>query len=117
MAVRELIAEGLLRECKVGRIDDKCDLSLPLVVVNPRKGDIEIATSQKVSLVLWHDDAKESALTLRLAPHAHTSSAPRLGKAGEIHPADRDAYRLPAGRLRACGKRNAYAIARDLRLE
>ena len=52
MAVRELIAEGLLRETKVGRIDDKCDLSLPLVVVNPRKGEIEVATSQKVSLVV-----------------------------------------------------------------
>ena len=36
--VEKLIGEGLLRECKVGRIDDKCDLSLPLVVVNPRKG-------------------------------------------------------------------------------
>ena len=73
MAVRELIAEGLLRETKVGRIDDKCDLSLPLVVVNPRKGEIEVATSQKVSLVVWHDDAKECALTLRLAPHAQVS--------------------------------------------
>ncbi len=73
MKVENLISEGLLRECKVGRIDEKCDLSLPLVVVNPRKGVIEISTPQRVSLVLWHDDAKESALTIRLAPHAHLS--------------------------------------------
>ena len=38
MSVEKLISEGLLRETKVGRIDDKSDLSLPLVVVNPRKG-------------------------------------------------------------------------------
>ncbi|MBQ5648019.1 MAG: SufD family Fe-S cluster assembly protein [Alistipes sp.] len=73
MKVENLISEGLLRECKVGRIDEKCDLSLPLVVVNPRKGEIEIATPQRVSLVLWHDDAKESALTIRLAPHTQLS--------------------------------------------
>ena len=73
MAVKKLIAEGLLRETKVGRIDDKCDLSLPLVVVNPRKGEIEVSASQRVSLVVWHDDAKESALTIRLAPHTQLS--------------------------------------------
>ncbi len=71
MKVDKLISEGLLRECKVGRIDDKCDVSLPLVVVNARKGEIEIATQQRMSLVLWHDDAKEVALTIRLAPHTH----------------------------------------------
>ncbi len=71
--VEKLITEGLLRECKVGRIDDKCDLSLPLVVRNPRKGEIEVSASQKVSLVLWHDDAKECTLTIRLAPHAQLS--------------------------------------------
>lgn len=71
--VEKLITEGLLREAKVGRIDDKCDLSLPLVVVNPRKGEIEVSASQKVSLVVWHDDAKECALTIRLAPHAQLS--------------------------------------------
>ena len=71
--VEKMIAEGLLRECKVGRIDDKCDLSLPLVVVNPRKGDIEIAASQRVSLVVWHDDAKECTLTINLTPHAQLS--------------------------------------------
>ena len=71
--VEKLITEGLLRECKVGRIDDKCDLSLPLVVRNPRKGEIEVAASQKVSLVVWHSDAKESTLTIRLAPHAQLS--------------------------------------------
>lgn len=73
MAIKELIAEGLLRETKVGRVDEGCDLSLPLVVVNPRKGEIEIATSRRVSLVVWHDDAKESALTIRLAPQAQLS--------------------------------------------
>lgn len=73
MAIEKLIAEGLLRQIKVGRIDDKCDLSTPLVVVNPRKGDIEISASQRVSLVVWHDDAKECALTVRLAPHAQLS--------------------------------------------
>ena len=71
--VEKLISEGLLRETKVGRIDEKCDLSLPLVVRNPRKGEIEVAVSQKVSLVLWHDDAKECTLTIRLAPHAQLS--------------------------------------------
>ena len=50
--VEKLIADGILREAKVGRIDDKCDLSLPLVVVNPRKGEIEVAASQRVSLVV-----------------------------------------------------------------
>lgn len=70
MMVEKLISEGLLREAKVGRIDDKCDLSLPLVVCNPRKGEIEVSTLHKVSLVVWHDDAKESTLTIRLAPHA-----------------------------------------------
>ena len=69
MVVEKLITEGLLREAKVGRIDDKCDLSLPLVVRNPRKGEIEVSASQRVSLVVWHDDAKECALTIRLAPH------------------------------------------------
>ena len=73
MAVEKLIAEGLLRQVKVGRIDDKCDLSSPLVIVNPHKGDIEIAALQRVSLVVWHDDSKECALTLRLAPHAQLS--------------------------------------------
>ena len=73
MVVEKLITEGLLREAKVGRIDDKCDLSLPLVVRNPRKGEIEVSASQRVSLVVWHDDAKESALTVRLAPHAQLS--------------------------------------------
>ena len=71
--VEKLISEGLLRETKVGRIDEKCDVSLPLVVRNPRKGEIEVAVSQKVSLVLWHDDAKECTLTIRLAPHAQLS--------------------------------------------
>ena len=71
--VEKLITEGLLREAKVGRIDDKCDLALPLVVRNPRKGEIEVSASQKVSLVLWHDDAKECTLTIRLAPHAQLS--------------------------------------------
>ena len=70
MMVEKLIGEGLLRECKVGRIDDKCDLALPLVVMNPHKGEIEVATSQKVSLVVWHNDAKECTLTIRIAPHA-----------------------------------------------
>lgn len=73
MAVEKLIAEGLLRQTKLGRIDDGCDLSLPLVIVNPQKGEIEVATSQRLSLVVWHDDAKECALTLRLAPHAQLS--------------------------------------------
>ncbi len=67
--VEKLISEGLLREVKVGRIDDKCDLSLPIVVRNPRKGEIEVSASQGVSLVVWHDDAKECTLTIRLAPH------------------------------------------------
>ena len=73
MMVEKLISEGLLREVKVGRIDDKCDLALPLVVVNPRKGEIEVSASQRVSLVVWHDDAKECTLTIRLAPHAQLS--------------------------------------------
>ena len=71
--VERLISEGLLRECKVGRIDDKCDLALPLIVVNPRKGEIEVSASQRVSLVVWHEDAKECALTIRLASHAQLS--------------------------------------------
>ena len=71
--VEKLISEGLLRTTKVGRIDDKCDLSLPLVVVNPRKGEIEVSASHRVSLVVWHDDAKECALTIRLAPHTQLS--------------------------------------------
>ena len=70
MDIKKLIAEGLLREFKAGRIDDKCDLSLPLVVVNPHKCDIEVCASQPVSLVVWHDNAKECALSLRLAPSA-----------------------------------------------
>ena len=73
MMVEKLITEGLLREAKVGCIDDKCDLSLPLVVRNPRKGEIEVSASQRVSLVVWHDDAKECALTIRLAPHTQLS--------------------------------------------
>lgn len=71
--IEKLIAEGALREVKVGRIDDKCDLTLPLVLLNPRKGDVEVAASRRVSLVVWHDDAKECALTIRLAPHAQLS--------------------------------------------
>lgn len=71
--VENLISEGLLREVKIGRIDDKCDLSLPFIVVNPRKGELEISASQRVSLVVWHDDAKETALTIRLAPHSQLS--------------------------------------------
>ena len=73
MSVEKLIAEGVLRQTKVGVIDDRCDVSQPLVVVNPRKGEIEVTASQRVSLVLWHDDDKESALTLRLAPHTRLS--------------------------------------------
>ena len=71
--VEKLITKGLLQECKVERIDDKCDLLLPLVVRNPRKGEIDVSASQRVSLVVWHDDAKECALTLRLAPHTQLS--------------------------------------------
>ena len=70
MDIKKLIAEGQLREFKAGRIDDGCDLSLPLVVLNPHKCDIEVCASQPVSLVVWHDNAKECALTLRLTPHA-----------------------------------------------
>ena len=73
MSVEKLIAEGVLRQTKVGVIDDRCDVSQPLVVVNPRRGEIEVTASQRVSLVLWHDDEKESALTLRLAPHTRLS--------------------------------------------
>ena len=73
MDIKKLIAEGSLREFKAGRIDDKCDLSLPLVVLNPHKCDIEVCASQPVSLVVWHDDAKECALTIRLAPHTQLS--------------------------------------------
>jgi hypothetical protein len=73
MSVEKLIAEGLLRKIKVGTIDDKCDLSLPLVVVNPQKGEIVVAALQRVSLVVWHDNAKECTLTLRLAPYAQLS--------------------------------------------
>ena len=73
MSVEKLIAEGLLRKIKVGTIDDKCDLSLPHVVVNPQKGEIVVAASQRVSLVVWHDNAKECTLTLRLAPYAQLS--------------------------------------------
>ena len=70
MAIKRFIEEGVLRAFKGKRIDDGCDLSSPLVMVNPRKGDIEVASTQPVSLVVWHDDAKECTLTLRLAPHA-----------------------------------------------
>ena len=73
MAINKFIEEGILRPFKGKRIDDGCDLSLPLVVVNPRKGDIEVAASQSVTLVVWHDDAKECTLTLRLAPYARLS--------------------------------------------
>ena len=73
MAINKLIDKGVLRPFKGKRIDDKSDLSLPLVVCNPRKGEIEVSASQRVSLVLWHDDAKECALTIRLAPHTQLS--------------------------------------------
>ena len=73
MAINKLIDNGVLRPFKGKRIDDKSDLSLPLVVCNPRKGEIEVSASQRVSLVLWHDDAKECALIIRLAPHAQLS--------------------------------------------
>jgi hypothetical protein len=73
MAINKLIDNGVLRPFKGKRIDDKSDLSLPLVVCNPRKGDIEVSASQSVSLVVWHDDAKECTLTIRLAPHARLS--------------------------------------------
>ena len=70
MDIKNLIAEGLLQPFKGGRIDDATSLALPLVVENPHKCDIEVCASQPVSLVVWHDNAKECALTLRLAPHA-----------------------------------------------
>ena len=73
MGIEKLIEAGVLREAKVGRIDDKCDLSLPLVFVNPRNGEVEVSASQRVSLVVWHDDAKECALTIKLAPRAQLS--------------------------------------------
>ena len=70
MEIKKLIAEGLLQPFKGGRIDDATLLAMPLVVENPHKCDIEVCASQPVSLVVWHDNAKECALTLRLAPHA-----------------------------------------------
>ena len=70
MDIKNLIAEGLLQPFKGGRIDDATSLALPLVVENPHKCDIEVCASQPVSLVVWHDNAKECALTLHLAPHA-----------------------------------------------
>ena len=70
MDVKKLITEGLLQPFKGGRIDDAISLALPLVVENPHKCDIEVCASQPVSLVVWHDNAKECALTLRLAPNA-----------------------------------------------
>ena len=70
MDIKKMIAEGLLQPFKGGRIDDATSLALPLVVENPHKCDIEVCASQPVSLVVWHDNAKECALTLRLAPHA-----------------------------------------------
>ena len=73
MDIKKMIAEGLLQPFKGGRIDDATSLALPLVVENPHKCDIEVCASQPVSLVVWHDNAKECALTLRLAPHAVVS--------------------------------------------
>ena len=70
MDIKKLMAEGLLQPFKGGRIDDATSLALPLVVENPHKCDIEVCASQPVSMVVWHDNAKECALTLRLAPHA-----------------------------------------------
>ena len=70
MGIKKMIAEGLLQPFKGGRIDDAISLAMPLVVENPHKCDIEVCASQPVSLVVWHDNAKECALTLRLAPHA-----------------------------------------------
>ena len=70
MDIKKLIAEGLLQPFKGGRIDDATSLALPLVVENPHKCDVEVCASQPVSMVVWHDNAKECALTLRLAPHA-----------------------------------------------
>ena len=70
MDIKNLITEGLLQPFKGGRIDDATSLALPLVVENPHKCDIEVCASQPVSIVVWHDNAKECALTLRLAPHA-----------------------------------------------
>ena len=70
MDIKKLIAEGLLQPFKGGRIDDATSLALPLVVENPHKCDIEVCASQPVSIVVWHDNAKECALTLRLAPRA-----------------------------------------------
>ena len=73
MDIKKMIAEGLLQPFKGSRIDDATSLALPLVVENPHKCDIEVCASQPVSLVVWHDNAKECALTLRLAPHAVVS--------------------------------------------
>ena len=70
MDIKKMIAEGLLQPFKGGRIDDATLLASPLVVDNPHKCDIEVCTSQPVSIVVWHDNAKECVLTLRLAPHA-----------------------------------------------
>lgn len=73
MDINKLIAAGLLKPFKGGRIDDATSLALPFVVENPHKCDIEVCTSQPVSIVMWHDNAKECAFTLRLAPHAVVS--------------------------------------------
>ena len=70
MDIKKLITEGLLQPFKGGRIDNATSLALPLVVENPHKCDIEVCASHPVSIVVWHDNAKECALALRLAPNA-----------------------------------------------
>ena len=72
MMLEKLIESGLLRQFKGRCIDDATDVSLPLVL-DEKSPQIEVKTEHRVQLVVCHETALPSAMTLTLAPYAKVS--------------------------------------------
>lgn len=67
MAIEQLIESGALRLFKGGVIDDNTDISLPLVVLNAKRTQIEVTAQQPVRLVVAYTSSSQSSVDISLA--------------------------------------------------
>ena len=64
--VEQLISSGALKPFKGGVIDSSIDTSLPLVVVNPAKLEVKVATPTPVRLVIAYNQSCQAAVDVYL---------------------------------------------------
>ena len=75
MEVTKLIDEGLLQNFGGKRIDNDTDLSMPLLMLNPKSPVVDVGTTERVALALLCTEPVSSKVTLRLAKGAKASVA------------------------------------------